>query len=154
MDQASTCVPGFKNVSAISLVDPNKIFLPPLHIKLGLMKNVVKALNKFSGGYKHLHMLFPKIGVAKLNKWIFVCPDLRKFINLYHQNKIENKINFFMWNNLIKERCKQKLSEWFFNKILMLLIFSNFKDFTEDLFYIVVKIYNANDLSQLSIIYN
>ena len=28
------------------LVDPKKILLPPLHIKLGLMKNFIKAMDK------------------------------------------------------------------------------------------------------------
>ena len=76
----SKYVPGLKNVSRISLVDPNRIFLPPLHIKLGLMKNFVKALNKSGEGFKQIEMLFPKISVAKLNEGIFVGPDLRKLI--------------------------------------------------------------------------
>ncbi|GFW25148.1 uncharacterized protein TNCV_2262061 [Trichonephila clavipes] len=36
-------IPGVKNVERQSLVDP-KILFPPLHIKLGLMKQFVKAL--------------------------------------------------------------------------------------------------------------
>jgi hypothetical protein len=36
--------PGSKNVSNVSLVDCEKILLPPLHIKLGMMKQFVKAL--------------------------------------------------------------------------------------------------------------
>ena len=55
-------------IMILSLVDPNKIFLPPLHIKLGLMKNFVKALNKSGDGFKQIEMLFPKISVAKLNE--------------------------------------------------------------------------------------
>ena len=35
--------PGQKNVINPPLVLPEKIFLPPLHIKLGLMKNFVKS---------------------------------------------------------------------------------------------------------------
>ena len=34
-------VPGRHNVKHMALVDSAKIFLPPLHIKLGLMKNIV-----------------------------------------------------------------------------------------------------------------
>ena len=34
--------PGSHNVQSRPLVEPNKILLPPLHIKLGLMKNSVK----------------------------------------------------------------------------------------------------------------
>jgi len=39
-------VVGEKNVIAEPLVDRSKIILPPLHIKLGLMKQFVKALDK------------------------------------------------------------------------------------------------------------
>jgi hypothetical protein len=35
-----------KNVLNNPLVNPEKVFLPPLHIKLGLMRNFVKAINK------------------------------------------------------------------------------------------------------------
>jgi hypothetical protein len=35
--------PGSKNILRKSLVDPRKVLLPPLHIKLGTMKQFVKA---------------------------------------------------------------------------------------------------------------
>jgi len=38
--------PGKKNIINKPLVEPSKVLLPPLHIKLGLMKQFVKALNK------------------------------------------------------------------------------------------------------------
>ena len=37
---------GEKNVIAEALVNRDKIILPPLHIKLGLMKRFLKTLNK------------------------------------------------------------------------------------------------------------
>ena len=40
----STFVPGEHNLKENPLVDMNKVLLPPLHIKLSLMKNFVKAL--------------------------------------------------------------------------------------------------------------
>ena len=42
----STFVPGEHSLKENPLVDMNKVLLPPLHIKLGLMKNFVKALPK------------------------------------------------------------------------------------------------------------
>lgn len=39
-------IPGVKNVERQSLVDPKNILLPPLHIKLGPMKQFLKALPK------------------------------------------------------------------------------------------------------------
>jgi hypothetical protein len=41
-----SCTPGIKNVAYQPFVDPCKVLLPPLHIKLGLMKNFVKALDR------------------------------------------------------------------------------------------------------------
>jgi hypothetical protein len=39
-------IPGMTNVIHASLVDPQKVLLTPLHIKLGVMKQFVKALDK------------------------------------------------------------------------------------------------------------
>ena len=44
--ERSSFKPGSKNILQKPLVDPTKILLPPLHIKLGLMKQFVKSLNK------------------------------------------------------------------------------------------------------------
>ena len=41
-----TLEPGKMNVAQKSLVDSQKIFLPRLHIKLGIVKNFIKTLNK------------------------------------------------------------------------------------------------------------
>jgi len=73
-------VTGTKNVCQTPIVDSSKIILPPLHIKLGLMKNFVKALNKSGEEFKHLQNLFPTISFAKLNEGIFIGPDIRKVI--------------------------------------------------------------------------
>lgn len=46
--------PGFQNVKFAFLVEPRNILLPPLHIKLGLMKNYTKALDKDGPTFKFL----------------------------------------------------------------------------------------------------
>jgi len=38
--------PGIMNVENQPLVEPSKILLPSMHLKLGLMKNFVKAMNQ------------------------------------------------------------------------------------------------------------
>ena len=47
------------------LVDPRIALMPPLHIKLGLMKQFVKALNQESAAFKYLLEFFPKLSEAK-----------------------------------------------------------------------------------------
>ena len=38
--------PGIINVENQPLVEPSKILLPSMHLKFGLMKNFVKAMNQ------------------------------------------------------------------------------------------------------------
>jgi len=42
----TSLTPGEKNIASPSLVLQEKIYLPPLHVKLGLMKNLVKGMDK------------------------------------------------------------------------------------------------------------
>ena len=58
-----------------------KVILPALHIKLGLMKNFVKALDKNGEAFHYLKALFPEISDAKLKEGIFVGPQIRKLLN-------------------------------------------------------------------------
>ena len=59
-------VPGEKNVQAHPLVERSKIILPPLHIKLGIMKQFVKALNKDGDCFKYICTKFPGSTIEKL----------------------------------------------------------------------------------------
>ena len=71
--------PGVKNIQHTPLVNPEKVLLPPLHIKLGLMKNFVKAMAKQnSNGFKFLCKKFPKLSQAKLKEEIFVGLRIRE----------------------------------------------------------------------------
>ena len=52
----------------------NKVLLPPLHSKLGLVKNFVKALHKNGAAFQHLSTVFQGLSAAKLKEGIFVGP--------------------------------------------------------------------------------
>jgi len=65
---------GEKNVVNPPLVLLEKIFLPPLHIKLGLMKNFVKGMDKTSHGFEYLRNQFPNVSDAKIKEGIFIGP--------------------------------------------------------------------------------
>ena len=60
----NTFVPGELNVEHAPLVDQGKIILPPLHIKLGLVKNFVKKLKPDGKGMQHLRNKFPRLSDA------------------------------------------------------------------------------------------
>jgi hypothetical protein len=56
----------------LPLVDKDKILLPPPHIKLGLMKNFIKAMYTHGKGFEYLRNKFPKLKYAKLKYGIFI----------------------------------------------------------------------------------
>ncbi|GBM08887.1 hypothetical protein AVEN_57436-2-1, partial [Araneus ventricosus] len=72
--------PGEKNVTNTILVSPEKVLLPPLHIKLGLMKQFIKSLPKDGGCFRYLCSKFPKLSEAK-SKEVFNGPDIRKLLS-------------------------------------------------------------------------
>ncbi|GBM36887.1 hypothetical protein AVEN_14878-1 [Araneus ventricosus] len=71
---------GIKNVIEEALVDREKILLPPLHLKLSLIKQFVKALDKEGRCFKHLLHAFPGLSAAKVKEGVFVGPDIRKLM--------------------------------------------------------------------------
>ena len=73
-------MPGQKNVVHPSLVNSDTIILPSLHIKLGLFKNFVKALNQNGAGFHYLKEKFPRVSDSKIKEGIFVGPQIRALI--------------------------------------------------------------------------
>ena len=72
--------PGSHNVLSHPLVEPSKILLPPLHIKLGLMKNFVKALDTKDREFAFLHQKFQQKSMEKIKAGIFDGPQIRELI--------------------------------------------------------------------------
>jgi len=72
---------GQYNVIHDRLVETEKILLPPLHIKLGLAKQFVKALGSQSEAFQHICLMFPKLSDAKLKAGIFTRPQIREMLN-------------------------------------------------------------------------
>ena len=62
-------------------MEQQKILMPPLHIKLGLIKQFVKALDHNSAAFRHLQSVFPKLSEAKVKAGVFVGPQVRKLMN-------------------------------------------------------------------------
>lgn len=74
-------VPGrSRNVINNPLVDRDRILLPPLHIKLGLIKQFTKALDKDGGCFTHMCHAFPGLTIEKLKAGIFDGPQIRQLI--------------------------------------------------------------------------
>ena len=71
---------GSHNVIREPLVPKENIILPPLHIKLGLMKQFVKALSHDRPSFQYLKTKFPKLSEAKIKEGIFVGPQIRQLL--------------------------------------------------------------------------
>ena len=74
-------IPGIANIQNVFFVEPKNVLLPPLHTKLGLLKNFVKARGKSNScGLTFLCKKFAKISETKLKEGIFVGPQIWKVL--------------------------------------------------------------------------
>ena len=78
--ERTSVTPGEKNVISPPLVLPEKIYLPPLHIKQGLVKNFVKGMDKIGRGFQYVRSKFPNVSDAKIKEGIFVGPQIRELL--------------------------------------------------------------------------
>jgi hypothetical protein len=68
--------PGTQNVAHQPLVDPCKVLFPPLHIKLGPIKNSVMAQDRNGLAFSFLCEKFPRLSTEKIKVGVFTsCPD-------------------------------------------------------------------------------
>ena len=67
------------NVKHVPLADLENVLLPPLHIKLGLMKCFIRAMDHQGSGFKYLKKKFGSYkSDAKLTAGIFIGPQIQK----------------------------------------------------------------------------
>ena len=68
------------NVPNNQIISRDKIVFPPLHIKLGLMKQLVKALRLDSECFYHLVYTFPALTYEKIKAGVFHEPQIRTLV--------------------------------------------------------------------------
>ena len=72
--------------------------MPPLHIKLRLTKNFVKAMAKHClTGFEFLCRKFPKLNQAKLKEGIFLVHKFGTFLNTQSFKKLINTLKLQAW---------------------------------------------------------
>lgn len=76
--------PGDPNIVHEPLVDRMNIIFPPLHIKLGLMKQFVKALSTDGDCLKYIILAFPGLSIEKIKAGVFDGPQIRQLIKDEH----------------------------------------------------------------------
>jgi len=70
------------------LVEPSKILLSSMHLKLGTMKNSVKAMNQKEAAFTYLRERFPRLSEIKLKVCIFIGPQIRYLIKDEYFDKL------------------------------------------------------------------
>jgi len=64
----TSLTPGEENVVNTPLVLPERIYLPHLHVNLGLMKNFVKGMDKTGRAFQYLRNKFPNVSDGKTRR--------------------------------------------------------------------------------------
>ena len=82
-------------------MDPRKVLMPPLHIKLGLMKQFVTALDKESAAFEYLRDFFPKLSEAKVKAGVFVGPQIKKILECKEFPKMLTTKEKAAWNSFV-----------------------------------------------------
>ena len=92
-------LPGSKNVLNNPLLEPCKVLLPPLHIKLGIMKQFVKALDTAGPRFQHLQQTFPLLSQEKVKEGIFDGQQIRKLMTDDFFTKTMNDVQREAWES-------------------------------------------------------
>ena len=82
-------VPDARNIINKTLIAREKILIPPLYMKLGLMKQFTEAMDR-DGCFNYLYRVFPRLTIEKLKAGIFDGPQIRQLIN---NTEFENSMN-------------------------------------------------------------
>ena len=88
---------GDPNVSKKPLIECKKFLLLALHIKLGLMKQFVKALDTNGDCFKYLVKRFPGLTDAKIKGEIFVGPQIRELMKITQFEDVMTNVEKNAW---------------------------------------------------------
>lgn len=86
-----------KNIINPPLIARERIILPPLHIKLGLMKQFVKAIDHDGP----IAQKMPGLSTEKLNPGIFDRPQIRQFMKDPNFTTVMNELELKAWTSFV-----------------------------------------------------
>lgn len=119
--------PGSHNVIEEPLIDSQNIILPLLHIKLGLMKQFIKTLDKNGACFKYLQEKFPFLSEAKLQEGIFIGPQIKNLMKTTNFEEIMTNLEKRTWisfKNVVNGFLGNRIENY---KDLVETLLSNFK---------------------------
>ncbi|QQP52342.1 Uncharacterized protein FKW44_004467 [Caligus rogercresseyi] len=95
-------VPGAKNIIHEPFVDREKILISPLRLKLGLMKQFMRALDKDGRCFNYLCRAFPRLTSEKVKAGIFDGPQIRKLIKDTEFQNSMNTLECAAWKSFVQ----------------------------------------------------
>ena len=95
-------LPGYKNIINKPLVQRNNIVFPPLHIKLGVMKQFIRALDHNSDCFGYICSIFPSVSDEKKKAGIFDGPQIRTLLKDSHFPSTMTKVQGRAWTAFSK----------------------------------------------------
>lgn len=90
-----------RNVINNPLVMRDRILFPLLYIKLSLIKQFIKALDKDGGFFTYLSHTFPGLTMDKLKAGIFDRPQLHQLIRDPESDISMNEVELETWKAII-----------------------------------------------------
>ena len=90
------------NVIAEQLLSHGKIVFPPLHIKLGLVKQFVKALDKDGDCFQYICKSFPSLSNEKLKAGIFDGPQIKQLMRYQKFCGSMNEVELAVWLSFVE----------------------------------------------------
>jgi hypothetical protein len=115
--------PGTKQIAHQPLAHPCKVLLPPLHIKLSLIKNVMKALDRNGPAFSFLCEKFPRLSMEKNKAGVFISPQIHQLFRDPQVDLILTYDEKAAWNAL------QHITTGFLGQVKAV----NFRKLVEDL---------------------
>jgi len=104
----TSLMPGEKNFVNPPLVLPEKIYLAPLHIKLGLMKNFAKGIDTTRRGFQYVRNKFSNVSDGKMKEGAFIRPQIRELMQDKQLDEDLNETERNAWLSF-KRICKEFL---------------------------------------------
>lgn len=84
----------------VPLINPKKIILPTLLIKLELMKNV-EDMDIEGNGFRYLKDILPQLSDAKLKEDLFIGLQIRKFLDDFSFRGKLNEKELAVWKYFV-----------------------------------------------------
>lgn len=90
-----------KNLINNLLVNRDRILFQPLHIKLGLINQFTKTLDKDGGCFSYLCYAFPGLTLKKLKVGPLEVPQICQLIRGYDFENLKNKVELKAWRGFV-----------------------------------------------------